>query len=115
MEALAAVRSALAIVVAWVAVNAINAGVQFAIGVAVVTAWGVFLAVLATGEVGMGIFSIFNQNPLTGMYGSTYQLFCSVFPFQFFCRLVVAYILWNLTFQHAAVLMSRTIRFFFGG
>jgi hypothetical protein len=109
------IKQALVTIVAWIGVNLVNSGVKFAISVAVVTAWGVFLGVLVTGMGGLGIFSILTTNPLSGLPHDMYCIFCSVFPFSFFVRLVVAYVIWNLTFQQAAVVMSRVVRFLFGG
>jgi hypothetical protein len=68
-----------------------------------------------TGMGNMGIFTILSTNPLSGLPADMYALFCSVFPFGFFVHLVVAYVIWCLTFQQAAVVMSRAVRFLAGG
>ena len=100
---------------AWLAINMATAPVRLALAVAVVTAWGVFLGIMTTGFDSLGLMSLLTTNPLTGMPADMYQLFCAVFPFQFLMRLTVAYVLWNFTFQAAAVVMMRVVRFIFGG
>jgi len=99
----------------WFAVNIVNAAVRLAIAIAVTTAWGVFLAFFTLTLGGYSLTGIFTANPLTGLPKDMYVLFCAVFPFSFFVRLSVAYILWNLTFQQAALVMTKAVRFLFGG
>lgn len=99
----------------WLAVNVVNAVVQRAVGLAVIVLWGIFLAAFTTGFDSLHLMSILNGNPLNGMGADAYALFCMVFPFQFFMRLAVAYILWAFTFVAAASVMSRAVRVLFGG
>lgn len=88
---------------------------RFMISTAQVTAWGVFLLVVTTGITGMHLFALFSQNPLQGMPGDMFELFCTVFPFSFLLRLTIAYIVWNFTFMQAALVMMRVNKYFFGG
>jgi hypothetical protein len=64
---------------------------------------------------GDNIFSLLLSNPLSGLPHDMYALLCLVFPFGFFFRMACAYIAWNLTFQGAAILVSRGVKFLFGG
>lgn len=115
---MASIRTLLITIVAWIGVNLVNSGVRMAISTAVLTGWAAFLAVVTTGMLnfdGNNIFGILFTNPLEGMPHAMYALFCLVFPFGFFVRIVCAYILWNLSFQAAAVAVSRGVKFLFGG
>jgi hypothetical protein len=89
--------------------------VRVAVNVAALFAWGVFLAVVTSGLKGLGIFEILSTNPLTGLPHDMFVLFCLVFPFGFFVRLVVAYIIWCLTVQQAAWLLTSGTRILLGG
>ncbi len=102
-------------IMAFIAVNVATAPVKFAIAVAVVTAWGVFLGIVTTGLDGLELWTILSVNPLGGMGADMYALFCSIFPFAFFFRLWGGYVLWSLSFQAAAWVMMKAIRFLFGG
>ena len=103
---------------AWIAINLVNTGVRMAISVAVLTGWAAFLAVVTTGMFNFGatnIFAFLFTNPISGLPHDMYALFCSVFPFGFFVRIVCAYVLWNFTFQAAAITVMRGVKFLFGG
>jgi hypothetical protein len=107
-------RLVIANVVGWMAYNVVGIVAQKAIAISTIVGWGAFLLIVTTGFDSLHLMSILTTNPLTGMPGDMYQLFCAVFPFQFLMRLVVAYILWNLTFQAAAITVMRGLKFLFG-
>jgi hypothetical protein len=112
---LVAIRALLAQIVAWLGVNVINGATRLAVSVAVLLAWSVFLGVVTTQMTAMGMFEILTTNPLSGLPHDMFVLFCAVFPFGFFVRLVIAYILWNLSVQQAALVMNKVTRMIFGG
>jgi cation transporter-like permease len=113
-----AIRQVVTMIVAWVGVNLVNTGVRMAIATGVLVGWAGFIAVVVNGRVnfdGDNIFSLLLSNPLSGLPHDMYALLCLVFPFGFFFRMACAYIAWNLTFQGAAILVSRGVKFLFGG
>jgi hypothetical protein len=114
-ELFVAIRAALVTIVAWMGANLITGGIRVAVATAVIFAWAVFLGLVMTGLGGMGVFTILSTNPLTGLPHDMFVLFCLVFPFGFFVRLVIAYIVWCLTMQQAAIVMTKVVRVLFGG
>jgi hypothetical protein len=116
---MAAIRTALATMVAWIGVNMINAGVRMAISTAMLVGWAAFLAVVSTWTLklgdGGGVLDNVFHNPLVGLPADMYALLCMVFPFGFFVRIMCAYVVWNMTFQLAAVTVMRGVKFLFGG
>lgn len=96
-------------------VNIVNVGIRVAIETLVLTAWGVFLGIFTMTIGGYNLITILSTNPLQGLPGGMLCLVCSIFPLSFFIRLTVAYVLWCLTFQAAARVMSKAVRMIFGG
>jgi hypothetical protein len=109
------VRTAVVSFVAYLGANVMTNVYRGLISFGVVTAWGAFLLVITTGITGMNLITLFKQNPFDGLTGDMFQLFYAIFPFAFFVRLTVAYILWNLSFMQAALVMMRVNKYFFGG
>lgn len=115
---MATIRTVLTQAAAYLTAIIIGNGFRMVVSTAMLIGWAGFLAVVTTGMLnfsGTNIFTILFTNPLSGIPGDMYSLFCMVFPFGFFVRIVCAYILWNLTFQAAAVTVMRGCKFLFGG
>jgi hypothetical protein len=115
---MAAIRAFMASIMAWVALNLVSTGIRMAVATAVLTGWAAFLAVVTTGMFnfdGHNVRQFLFTNPIEGIPHDMYALFCMVFPFSFFVRLVCAYVVWKLTYQAAAVVVMRGIKFLFGG
>ena len=81
----------------------------------VLTAYGIFLATLSTGLAGLGIRDIFFSNPFSGFPAAMMFLVCAAFPVKFALGLVSSYIIFRATVYTAALVLTRTVKFIFGG
>jgi len=91
-----------------------NEATNFVSGVVILTGWAAFLSIVVNGF-SMDSITTLTTNPLSGLPLGMYQIFCAIFPFGFFVRMVIAYIMWNLSFQGAAITVMRGIKLVFGG
>ena len=98
---------------AWLAVNIVGSAGQFVVNTVILVGWAGFLAIVTNGFSTASITAL-QTNPLSGLPLGMYQIFCAIFPFGFFFRMVIAYIMWNLTFQGAALTIMRGQKFIFG-
>lgn len=105
-------------VISWFGANTTEAilkgSAAMAIRLAVVTAWGILLAAVATGIAGLGIRDICFTNPFTGFPQAMMFLVASAFPIKFALGLMSSYIVFRATVFQATMVMSRTIKFLFG-
>lgn len=108
-------KQILAILVANAAGRAVVAVTTVTIESAVLVAWAVFLAAINTGIVGMGLSSVFNSNPLTGVSATVMTLVCAAFPVHFAFGLACAYVQFKWSYVQAAFVMIRVVRVLLGG
>jgi hypothetical protein len=95
--------------------NAVTVGAELGIRAAVVGAWATFLGVFWTKVVGMGLHDALMGVTMSGLSGAVMSLIDAIFPINFVLGLCFAYINFKLTVGIAARVMSRAIRFMFGG
>jgi len=105
-------------VMSWIGADTVEGVLKgaaaMAVRIAVLTAWGVFLAVVFSGIYGFGIREICFQNPFSGFPQAMMFLVAAAFPIKWGLSLVTSYILWRFTVNQAALIMSRTVKFLFG-
>ena len=94
--------------------NIVRGTAAYAIRIAVLAAWGIFLAAVFTGISGLSIKDYLNQNPFSGFPAAMMCLVVAAFPVKFAVGLTVSYIVFKLTLTQAALAMSRTVKFLFG-
>ena len=85
-----------------------------AVRVAVMVAWGTFLAVVTTGIFGLSLREVAFNNPFSGFPAGMMFLVASAFPIKFSLALLTSYIIWRWTVYQAALIMLRTVKFLFG-
>jgi hypothetical protein len=86
----------------------------YAIRIAVLAAWGIFLAAVFTGISGLSIKDYLSQNPFSGFPAAMMCLVVAAFPVKFAVGLAVSYVVFKLTLAQAALIMARTVKFLFG-
>jgi len=79
-----------------------------------VTAWGVLLAVVTTGIMGLTIRDICFQNPFSGFPEAMMFLVAAAFPIKFGLALMTSYILFRVTVYRATLIMASGIKMMFG-
>jgi hypothetical protein len=94
--------------------SVMKGSVAIAIRIAVVTAWGILLAVVFTGLTGLGLREVFFVNPFSGFPAAMMFLVAAAFPLKFGFGLATSYIIWRFTVMQATLVMMRTVKFLFG-